>query len=176
VDDHRGISSDTTHWRQKASLCKLNTFILRDPIPLLPQECSRFSPSRMRTTRQRVSRGCRLVIGVPDSELMRPSYSDYIAHSVSNGLVKNRYVGRTFIQNTKRQESDRKHKATPTCAVSGKRVVLVDDSIVRVPTSAHIVDLLKDPALGSPLRYPHRLISILVISDRHHLPRVPDCL
>ena len=62
------------------------------------------------------------------------------------GLLKNRYIGRTFIQPLQSQrENSVKIKLNPIAeTVRGKRVVLVDDSIVRGTTSARIVKLLRE--------------------------------
>lgn len=88
-----------------------------------------------------------LVIGVPDSSVSAAAgYAEALGLPYEMGLVKNRYVGRTFIQPTQalRQEAVRlKLNAIPR-VVGGKRVVLVDDSIVRGTTSRHLVQLLRD--------------------------------
>lgn len=88
-----------------------------------------------------------LVMGVPDSSISAASgYAEEAGIPYEMGLVKNRYVGRTFIQPN---QSDRtlgvKLKLNPLKKVlEGKRVVLVDDSIVRGTTCGHIVHLLKE--------------------------------
>ena len=62
------------------------------------------------------------------------------------GLIKNRYVGRTFIQPSQSfREQGVKMKLSPVRGVvEGKRVIMVDDSIVRGTTSRRIVNMLKD--------------------------------
>ena len=88
-----------------------------------------------------------VVIGVPDSGLdAAMGYAHQSGIPYGMGFIKNKYIGRTFIQPT---QSDRENKVriklNPVAAVvRGKRVVLVDDSIVRGTTSAHIVKLLRD--------------------------------
>src|SRR5439155_2887584 len=63
----------------------------------------------------------------------------------SEGLIKNRYVGRTFIQPEQGlREQGVKLKYNPLAEVAGKRVVAVDDSIVRGNTTKQIVQLLFD--------------------------------
>ena len=63
----------------------------------------------------------------------------------SEGLIKNRYVGRTFIQPERGlREQGAKLKYNPLAEVAGKRVVVVDDSIVRGNTTRQIVQLLFD--------------------------------
>ena len=62
------------------------------------------------------------------------------------GLVKNKYVGRTFIQPTQemREQGVRMKLSAVSAIVSGKKVVMIDDSIVRGTTSKRIVRHLKD--------------------------------
>ena len=62
------------------------------------------------------------------------------------GLVKNKYVGRTFIQPTQemREQGVRMKLSAVSSIVSGKKVVMIDDSIVRGTTSDRIVQMLKD--------------------------------
>lgn len=87
-----------------------------------------------------------LVLGVPDSGIDAAiGYSEASGIPYSKGFVKNSYIGRTFIQPTQaRRETAVRIKINPIRAcVSGKRVVMVDDSIVRGTTCARIVNLLK---------------------------------
>lgn len=87
-----------------------------------------------------------LVIGVPDSSLSAAiGYAQESGLPLESGFVKNRFVARSFIQPTQAQrEQAVKMKLTPiTDVVKGKRVVMVDDSIVRGTTSQRIVRLLK---------------------------------
>ncbi len=87
-----------------------------------------------------------IVIGVPDSGLDAAlGYANESGIPYGTGFIKNRYVGRTFIQDSQiRRERSVKIKLNPlAAAVKGKRVVMIDDSIVRGTTSAHIVELLR---------------------------------
>ena len=87
------------------------------------------------------------VIGVPDSGLHAAlGFSRRSGIPYSIGLIKNKYIGRTFIFPGESDRLDKvKIKLSPVKeAVNGKRVVLVDDSIVRGTTSGRIVKLLKD--------------------------------
>ncbi|MCC6621428.1 MAG: amidophosphoribosyltransferase [Deltaproteobacteria bacterium] len=88
-----------------------------------------------------------LVVGVPDSAL--PAALGFAAESgtpYGEGLIKNRYIGRTFIQPTQDlRRSGVSLKFNPLGEnLVGKRVVLVDDSIVRGTTAGPIVQLLRD--------------------------------
>ena len=87
-----------------------------------------------------------IVVGVPDSSLSAAAgYSEAIGLPNEMGLIKNRYVGRTFIQPTQAQRDlgVRLKLSANVPVVRGKRVVLVDDSIVRGTTSKRIVALLR---------------------------------
>lgn len=88
-----------------------------------------------------------LVVGVPDSGIDAAlGYASESGIPYGLGFIKNRYVGRTFIQPTQCQrDSSVKIKLNAlSSAVRGKRVVMVDDSIVRGTTSAHIVEMLRE--------------------------------
>lgn len=106
-----------------------------------------------------------MVIGVPNSSLSAASgYAEASGIPYELGLVKNQYIARTFIQPTQelREQGVRMKLSAVRGVVEGKRVVLVDDSIVRGTTSRRIVQLLKEAGakevhvrIGSPpLRYP----------------------
>lgn len=87
-----------------------------------------------------------IVCGVPDSGLEAAmGYSDESGLPYKQGFVKNRYIGRSFIYPTQAQrENAVRLKLNPLGTnVSGKRIVLVDDSIVRGTTSAKIIKSLK---------------------------------
>ena len=88
-----------------------------------------------------------IVIGVPDSGIPAAiGFSQESGISYAEGLIKNRYVGRTFIQPTQSmRESGIRMKLNPLKDVlSGKRVLIVDDSVVRGTTSRKIVKALRD--------------------------------
>ena len=88
-----------------------------------------------------------LVLGVPDSGI--PSAMGFAFESVipySDGIVKNRYVGRTFIQPTQamRQLGIRLKLNPLPSVIRGKRLVVIDDSIVRGNTSKKLIEMLRD--------------------------------
>ncbi|RDY26153.1 amidophosphoribosyltransferase [Romboutsia weinsteinii] len=88
-----------------------------------------------------------IVVPVPDSGWAGAiGYSNASGLKVSEGLVKNRYVGRTFIKPTQEErEIAVKIKLNPLASVvKGKSVVLVDDSVVRGTTSKQIVQSLRE--------------------------------
>ncbi len=87
-----------------------------------------------------------VVIGVPDSGIDAAiGYAHQSGIPYGMGFIKNKYIGRTFIQPEQSEREELvKIKLSPISAVvRGKRVVLIDDSIVRGTTSACIVKLLR---------------------------------
>ena len=106
-----------------------------------------------------------IVIAVPDSgNSAALGYSAASGISLEQGLTRNHYMGRTFIQPTAAmRESGVRMKLHPIReAITGKRVIVVDDSLVRGTTSRQIVRLLRDAGArevhlrlcSPPLRYP----------------------
>lgn len=106
-----------------------------------------------------------IVVGVPNSSLSAATgYAEASGLPYEMGLIKNQYSSRTFIQPTQslREQGVRMKLSAVKGVVDGKRVVLIDDSIVRGTTSRRIVKLLKDAGAKSvhlriaspPLRYP----------------------
>ena len=88
-----------------------------------------------------------VVTGVPDSSISAAiGYAEAAGFPYELGLIKNRYIGRTFIQpNQQLREQGVKMKLSAVRrVVEGKRVVMIDDSIVRGTTSRRIVRLLRE--------------------------------
>jgi amidophosphoribosyltransferase len=87
-----------------------------------------------------------LVLPIPDSGTPAAiGFSRASGIPFSEGLIKNRYVGRTFIQpDQKLREQGIRLKFNPLAEVAGKRVVIVDDSIVRGNTTRQLVSMLFD--------------------------------
>ncbi|MBQ3274583.1 MAG: amidophosphoribosyltransferase [Christensenellaceae bacterium] len=86
-----------------------------------------------------------IVIGVPDSGLDAAiGYSRESGIPYGIGLIKNKYIGRTFIAPDGRSDKVNIKLSAVEGAVKGKRIVLIDDSIVRGTTSKHIVSLLRE--------------------------------
>lgn len=88
-----------------------------------------------------------VVVGVPDSGIDAAiGFSRQSGIPYGIGLIKNRYIGRTFISPGQKSREDKvRIKLNPVVeTVAGKRVVLIDDSIVRGTTSARIVKLLRE--------------------------------
>ena len=88
-----------------------------------------------------------VVIPVPDSSIPAAiGYSRASGIPYGEGLIKNRYVGRTFIMPTQEEsELAVRLKLNPIKeAIKGKKIILIDDSIVRGTTSKQLLDLVKE--------------------------------
>ncbi|MCR4822676.1 MAG: amidophosphoribosyltransferase [Treponema sp.] len=87
-----------------------------------------------------------VVVGVPDSGLgAAVGYSKASGIPYATGIIKNKYIGRTFIAPTQKERENMvfvKLNAVP-CDVKGKRVIIIDDSIVRGTTSKRLVQILR---------------------------------
>jgi len=133
-----------------------------------------------------------LVMGVPDSATAASTgYSKASGIPYCEGLLKNRYVGRTFIEPDQRlRDLGVQLKFNPLSRViSGKRLVVVDDSIVRGTTTPHIVTLLRKAGAkevhlricAPPIRYPCFLGVDMaseweLIAARKTIPQIRDYL
>ncbi len=105
-----------------------------------------------------------VVVGVPESGLAAAiGYARASGIPYDMGLYKSPYAGRTFINPNQRLRDQKvKLKLAPTPAVRGKRVILVDDSVVRGTTSGRIVQLLRESGASEvhfrvsspPIRFP----------------------
>lgn len=88
-----------------------------------------------------------IVIGVPDSGLSAAQgYAEYSGIPEDTGFIKNKYIARTFIKPTQdsRETAVKMKLNVLKSVVNGKRVIMVDDSIVRGTTSGRIVKMLRD--------------------------------
>jgi amidophosphoribosyltransferase len=107
-----------------------------------------------------------VVVPVPDSGV--PAAIGYAQQSglpFELGIIRNHYVGRTFIEPEQRIRKlgvKLKHNPTPSSAVVGKRIVLIDDSVVRGTTSTKIVTMMRERGAREvhmriacpPIKYP----------------------
>ncbi|MCL2931647.1 MAG: amidophosphoribosyltransferase [Trichodesmium sp. MAG_R03] len=138
------------HWSQKLQrkLCIFEMIYFARP-DSMTQRGSLYS-YRLKIGRQLAQESlisADIVIGVPDSGIPAAiGFSQESGIPYAEGLIKNRYVGRTFIQPTHHmRESGIRMKLNPLKDVlEGKRVIMVDDSIVRGNTSKKIVKALQD--------------------------------
>src|SRR5699024_8862407 len=88
-----------------------------------------------------------VLTGIPDSSISAAiRYAEQCGLTYEMCVIKNRYIGRTFIQPSQElREQGVKMKLSPVKGViEGKKIVMIDDSIVRGTTSKRIVRLLKE--------------------------------
>lgn len=148
VADNSGVTSLRTHCGGRSSMCVFEFVYFARPDSVI-EGCS-VHKARLRAGEllwKEHPVNADVVIGVPDSGIdaaLGLSHASGIPYGV--GFIKNRYVGRTFIQPNQAQRTNSvKIKLNVVRdVVRGKRVVLVDDSIVRGTTSARIVSLLRE--------------------------------
>jgi amidophosphoribosyltransferase len=138
------------HWAQKPArkLCIFEMIYFARPDSLMHDET--LYSYRLRLGEQLAVESyveADLVMGVPDSGVPAAiGFSRKSGVPYGEGLIKNRYVGRTFIQPTQhmRESGIRMKLNTLKDVLTGKRIIIVDDSIVRGTTSRKIVKALRD--------------------------------
>ncbi len=143
-----GITSIKTHCGQKTGMCVFEYVYFARPDSVI-EGCS-VHKARLRAGEflwKEYPCEADVVVGVPDSGLdaaLGLSLASGIPYGI--GFLKNKYIGRTFIQPTQKQRSDavRIKLNVISETVKDKRVILVDDSIVRGTTCARIVKLLRE--------------------------------
>lgn len=165
VIDKRGITShQVVKGNQKLDIFEFVYFARPDSV-LMGQ--------RVNTVRQRFGAelakefpvDADIVIPVPDSSIPAAiGYARARGMPFDMGLIKNRYIHRTFIQPTaEMRRRDVKMKLNPVVeSIAGKRVVLVDDSIVRGTTMRQVVQMIRDAGAkelhvvisSPPVKYP----------------------
>lgn len=141
------IYSNKTHCGQKSSLCIFEHVYTARPDSIIDgASVHRARLNAGKFLAQEYPVEADVVIGSPDSGLDAAiGYATESKIPYGIGLIKNRYIGRTFIQTTQRQrERSVQIKLNPLGKeIEGKRVVLVDDSIVRGTTCAKLINRLR---------------------------------
>jgi amidophosphoribosyltransferase len=146
--DASGLTSTRGHPAAQRAFCIFEYVYFARPDSLLEGQVIHSVRQRMgRQLAREAPADADIVVGVPDSAT--PAAIGYSLESglpYTEGLIKNRYIGRTFIQPGDQMRRSSVHlKYNPlTANLRGKRVVLVDDSIVRGNTAAPLVQLLRD--------------------------------
>ena len=147
--DETGAHSDRSHCETRPrSMCIFEYIYFARPDSVLDGQSvheARKTAGRLLARRHPVEAD--LVVGVPDSGLDAAlGYAEESGIPFGLGFLKNRYVGRTFISPGQDNRIDLvKQKLSPIVSeVRGKRIVLIDDSIVRGTTSGQIVSLLRE--------------------------------
>ncbi|MEX0926259.1 MAG: amidophosphoribosyltransferase [Dehalococcoidia bacterium] len=134
--------------RKTHSMCVFEQIYFARPDSILGGELAYATRKRMgaQLFEQHPAEGD-LVIGIPDSAIAAAvGYSQASDIPYGEGLVKNRYVGRTFIQPDQRMRDlgvQLKFNALPEM-IAGKRLVIVDDSIVRGTTTPRVLKMLRE--------------------------------
>jgi amidophosphoribosyltransferase len=148
VISDKGISSIETHCGKKGSLCVFEYIYFARPDSVI--EGVSVHEARVRAGEFLAEEhpvDADVVIGVPDSGIDAAlGYARRSGIPYNIGLIKNRYIGRTFIQPTQEtRESTVKIKLSAmSSVVEGKRVIVIDDSIVRGTTMRIIIKILRE--------------------------------
>lgn len=143
-----GIHSITTHCGKGSSLCVFEFVYFARPDSVI--DGASVHEARVRAGEELARQykvEADVVVGVPDSGLDAAlGYARESGIPYGIGFLKNKYIGRTFIAPDQiKRENNVRIKLNPIAAtVAGKRVVLVDDSIVRGTTSLKIIKLLRE--------------------------------
>ena len=166
IIDDNGIQYDTYTTDTQLAVCSMEYVYFARPDSVIHGVNVHAARKKMgRRLAQEFKYEADIVVGVPNSSLSAASgFSEEAGLPNEMGLIKNQYTQRTFIQPTQelREQGVRMKLSSVSSIVKGKRVVMVDDSIVRGTTSRRIVELLRDAgaaevhvAIGSPeLKYP----------------------
>lgn len=148
VIDQSGLRSIETHCGSKGHICVFEYVYTARPDSVI-EGASVHEARRRAGAFLALESPCQadVVVGVPDSGLDAAlGFSQQSGIPYGIGFIKNRYVGRTFILPTQKQREDavRIKLNVLKATVAGKRVILVDDSIVRGTTSANIINMLRE--------------------------------
>ena len=146
--DHHGIRSNHYSLYQRHLMCAMEYIYFARPDSDI-EGCNVHSFRKLtgRYLYEQSPIEADVVIGVPDSSISAAiGYSEASGIPYEMGLIKNKYIARTFIQPSQemRERGVRMKLSAVRSLVKDKRVVLIDDSIVRGTTSLRIVRLLKE--------------------------------
>ncbi len=163
--DHHGIRSKFYSQPERHAMCGMEyVYFARPDSDIEGCNIHNYRKESGRILFREAPADADIVIGVPDSSLSAAQgYAEESELPYEMGLIKNKYVGRTFILPTQSlREKGVKMKLSPVkTIVKGKKVVLVDDSIVRGTTSLKIVKMLREAGAAevhvriasAPLKY-----------------------
>lgn len=148
IVDRNGVRSIETHCGKKGHFCVFEFVYTARPDSVI-YGASVHEARRRAGAFLALEHPCQadVVIGVPDSGLDAAlGFAQQSGIPYGIGFIKNRYIGRTFILPTQKQRENavRIKLNVLKATVQGKRVVLVDDSIVRGTTSQRIIKMLRD--------------------------------
>ena len=146
--DHHGIRSRRYSEYQRHAMCAMEyIYFARPDSDIESMNVHTFRKESGKLLFKESPADADIVVGVPDSSLSAAmAYAEASGLPYEMGLIKNKYIGRTFIQPSQEmRDKGVKMKLSPVMSiVSGKRVVLIDDSIVRGTTSLRIVRMLRE--------------------------------
>ncbi len=146
--DHHGIRSRRYSEYQRHAMCAMEyIYFARPDSDIESMNVHTFRKESGKLLFKESPADADIVVGVPDSSLSAAmGYAEASGLPYEMELIKNKYIGRTFIQPSQEmRDKGVKMKLSPVLSiVSGKRVVLIDDSIVRGTTSLRIVRMLRE--------------------------------
>ena len=146
--DHQGLRSRDYSMYKRCEMCAMEyIYFARPDSDIEGCNVHAYRKESGRLLFQEAPAEADIIVGVPDSSLSAAmGYAEASGLPYEMGLIKNKYIGRTFIQPTQelREKGVRMKLSAVRTIVRGKRVVLVDDSIVRGTTSRRIVMMLKE--------------------------------
>lgn len=146
--DHHGIRSRRYSEYQRHAMCAMEyIYFARPDSDIESMNVHTFRKESGKLLFKESPADADIVVGVPDSSLSAAmGYAEASGLPYEMGLIKNKYIGRTFIQPSQElRDKGVKMKLSPVRSiVNGKRVVLIDDSIVRGTTSRRIVRMLRE--------------------------------
>jgi amidophosphoribosyltransferase len=146
--DHHGIRSRKYSSYKREAMCAMEyIYFSRPDSDIESVNVHAFRKETGRLLWRHAPADADIVVGVPDSSLSAAmGYAEESGIPYEMGLIKNKYIGRTFIQPSQemRDKGVKMKLSAVGSIVSGKRVVLIDDSIVRGTTSRRIVATLRD--------------------------------
>lgn len=166
VISSQGVKSIETHCGKKGNICVFEYIYFARPDSVIEGSCVQHARMRAGAFLAKESPvDADIVIGVPDSGLDAAlGYANESKIPYGVGFIKNRYIGRSFIQPNQNQREDAvKIKLNVVKEnIRGKRVIMIDDSIVRGTTCARIVKLLREAGAkevhmrvsSPPFKYP----------------------
>lgn len=148
VIDHLGVRSRQLELPDRQAMCSFEFIYFQRPDSRIDGRLIHSVRREMgrRLAQQRPTEAD-LVIGVPDSAIAAATgYAEAAGLPYADGFVRNRYIGRTFIEPTQRLRklgARMKYNPLPE-VVAGKRLVLLDDTIVRGTTQEQLVTMLRE--------------------------------
>lgn len=148
IVDENGLRTIETHCGKKSHLCVFEFVYFARPDSVIEGTSVHVARQKMGAfLAEQMPVEADIVIGVPDSGTDAAiGYAAASGIPYGVGLIKNKYIGRTFILNTQKQRENavRIKLNAISSIVKDKRVVIVDDSIVRGTTSKRLVSLIRE--------------------------------